>query len=440
MKFYDRTKELEKLRAIYNQSLSSARMTVLVGRRRIGKTMLMLEATKGQATLYFFVAKKSEVLLCQDFMAEIKMKLDYPIFGEITSFTAIFQLLMEISKARPFNLILDEFQEFQHINPSVYSDMQHHWDLNKGESKMNLYLCGSIFSLMNKIFENSKEPLFGRADNRIHLKPFSVSVLKQIMEENNPGYTADDLLAFYTFTGGVAKYIQYFVDNQALTFDRMVDCITDENSNFIHEGRSLLIEEFGKDYHIYFSILAAISQGNNSRSQMENALHQEIGGGYLTRLEKDYGIITRLRPIFSKSETKNIKYVLIDNFLTFWFRFIYKYSHFIESGSYDELRRIILRDYSTYSGKMLECYFRDLQKETGKSTLIGGYWDKKGENEIDLIAINEIDKTAIIAEIKCNPANLRMEKLLEKASSLIRNETQLQNYRIEYKGLSMRDM
>ena len=440
MRFYDRTLELAKLQTIYNQSLSGAKMTILVGRRRIGKTMLLLEATKGQPTLYFFVARKSEVLLCQDFVAEIESKLAHPIYGEIGSFTAIFKLVMELSKTRSFNLILDEFQEFMHINPSIYSDMQHHWDINKGDSKLNLFLCGSIFSLMTRIFENSKEPLFGRADNRIHLKPFHVSVLKEILQENNPRYTPEDLLAFYSFTGGVAKYIQLFVDNNALTFKRMVDFLTEENSPFIHEGRGILIEEFGKEYAIYFSILAAISQGNNSRSQMENALHQEIGGGYLTRLERDYGLIAKVRPIFSRSETKNIKYVLVDNFLTFWFRFIFKYSHFIESGSNGELKRIILRDYPTYSGKMLERYFHDQQKEIGKSTLIGGYWDKKGENEIDLIALNEIDKTALFAEIKCNPANLGMEKLVEKVAVLKLKEPWLREYRIEVKGLSPGEM
>jgi AAA+ ATPase superfamily predicted ATPase len=318
--------------------------------------------------------------------------------------------------------------------------MQHHWDINKNESKLNLFLCGSIFSMMHKIFENSKEPLFGRADNRIHLKPFQVSVLKQILKENNPAFTPDDLLALYTFTGGVAKYIQLFVDNRALTLESMIDFMTEENSPFIHEGRTLLIEEFGKDYNIYFSILATISQGNNSRSQMENALHQEIGGGYLTRLEKDYNIIAKLRPLFSKSETKNIKYVIIDNFLTFWFRFFYKYSHFIESGSLGELKRIILRDYSTFSGKMLERYFWDKEIEAGRSTIVGGYWDKKGNNEIDLIALNEIDKTAMIAEIKCNPANYRPEKLSGKVTALKLSESQLQNYQIEYKCLSLNDM
>jgi AAA+ ATPase superfamily predicted ATPase len=129
MKFYDREKELEKLETIRKQSLVSAKMTVVTGRRRIGKTALLLEATKGQPTLYFFIARKSEILLCQDFVAEIKQKLDYPIFGEITSFTSVFQLIMDISKKRSFNLIIDEFQEFYHINVSVYSDMQHYIDM-----------------------------------------------------------------------------------------------------------------------------------------------------------------------------------------------------------------------------------------------------------------------------------------------------------------------
>ncbi len=440
MKFHDRTAELNLLKKIHNQSLISAKMTVVVGRRRTGKTMLLLEATKSQPTLYFFVAKKSEVLLCHDFVDEITKKLDYPIFGEIISFTTLFKLLMELSKTKPFNLIIDEFQDFQGINPSIYSDMQHHWDVNKNDSKINLFLCGSIFSLMKKIFENSHEPLFGRADYRIHLKPFHTSVLKQILKENNPDYTPRDLLAFYTFTGGVAKYIQLFIDNQALTLEAMVDLMTNENSLFITEGKTLLIEEFGKDYSIYFSILTSIAQGDNSRSRMENALHQEIGGGYLTRLEKDYGLITKLRPVLAKSETKNIKYVLIDNFLTFWFRFIYKYSHFIESGGHEELKRIILRDYPTFSGKMLERYFWDQQRETGKNTLVGGHWDKKGENEIDLIALNEIDKTALIAEIKCNPENIRMEKLSEKVAALKLRETLLQDYQIKLKGFSMQDM
>lgn len=134
----------------------------MTGRRRIGKTQLLLKATEGQSTLYFFVARKAESFLCQDFAQEIKNKLDIPILGEVNSFGELFKYLMELSKTRSFNLIIDEFQEFYNIAPSVYSDVQHYWDVNKKQSKMNLLLSDSVNSLMHKIFQNSKEPLFGR--------------------------------------------------------------------------------------------------------------------------------------------------------------------------------------------------------------------------------------------------------------------------------------
>ena len=91
-----------------------------------------------------------------------KNKLDIPILGEVNSFGELFKYLMELSKTQSFNLIIDEFQEFYNIAPSVYSDVQHYWYVNKKQSKMNLLLSGSVNSLMHKIFQNYKEPLFGR--------------------------------------------------------------------------------------------------------------------------------------------------------------------------------------------------------------------------------------------------------------------------------------
>ena len=99
-------------------------MTVLIGPRRIGKTKLLFKATENKPTLYFFVARKTEKLLCQDFQEEIASVLGVPMLGEADSFRKLFAFLMELSKQRSFNLIIDEFQEFYNINPSVYSDMQ----------------------------------------------------------------------------------------------------------------------------------------------------------------------------------------------------------------------------------------------------------------------------------------------------------------------------
>ena len=258
MNFYDREQETEKLRKIASSSNENAQMTFVVGRRRIGKTMLLLKALPQENTLYFFVARKSEDLLCQDFILEIQRKLNVPVLGNVSRFADVFNFLMQVSESRQFNLVIDEFQEFYNVNSSVYGEMQHYWDVNKEKSKINLVLCGSINSLMHKIFENSKEPLFGRATAKITVKPFGIDVIKAILKDHNPQYTNEDLLALYLFTGGVAKYIQLLIDNHATTFEKMVDFIICEDSRFIDEGKNMLIEEFGKDYATYFSILSYI--------------------------------------------------------------------------------------------------------------------------------------------------------------------------------------
>jgi len=439
MRFYDREKEMQRLYEIREQSLENAQFTVITGRRRIGKTQMLLKDSGSLPTLYFFVSRKAEPLLCQDFQQEISDKLGTPLLGEVREFSKIFQFLMQLSAERPFTLIIDEFQEFLRINTSIFSDMQHYWDIHKEKSKINLLVCGSIYSLMHKIFEDYKAPLFGRATQFLHVKPFKISVLKEIMSENYSGFSPDDLLALYAFTGGVAKYVQLLIDNKAFTLKKMLNFIVKEDSQFIIDGKNMLIDEFGKDYTVYFTILSAIARGENTRGKIENTVGSEIGG-YLTRMEHDYGLITKNIPLFAKSETKNVHYTIEDNYLTFWFRFVYKYSHVIEIAQFDTLKQIIERDYATFSGKILERYFREKLIEQGGFTKIGAFWDKTGQNEIDLIALNELDKTALIAEIKRNEQHIRYNDLKEKAGNMMAKTGQMTGYNIEYKGLSLDDM
>lgn len=439
MKFYNREKEIAQLKEIQKLSHKNAQFTVVTGRRRIGKTLLLLNATAGQPTLYFFVARKAESFLCQDFQQEIMKKLGIPILGEVSSFGKVFEYLMVHSKGMSFNLIIDEFQEFHHIAPSVYSEMQHYWDINKDESKINLIVSGSVFTLMHKIFENSKEPLFGRCTQMMRIRLFETSVLKEILTDHFPSWTSEDLLALYCFTGGVAKYVQLFMDGGAYTKQAMIDLMIKEDSLFLLEGKNMLIDEFGKEYANYFTILSAIARGENTRGKIEAVVKREIGG-YLTKMERDYSLISKMIPIFSKVETKNVRYTIEDNFLTFWFRFIYKYSHIIEVRGFQELKEIISRDYSTYSGKILERYFRTKFIEEQNITMIGGYWDRKGETEIDLISVNELEKRAEIIEVKRNANNIELEKLKEKGYYFKRSTEKLKDYEVTFRGLSLSDM
>jgi hypothetical protein len=293
--------------------------------------------------------------------------------------------------------------------------------------------------MMTKIFRDKKEPLYNRQNRFMHIKAFKPSVLKEIMADYYPDYNNDDLLALYSFTGGVAKYVQLLVEDHALTVDSMIDSIISADSVFINEGRAILVEEFGKDYDSYFSILSSIASGHTRRSDIESLIGKEIGG-YLTRLEDDYGIIKKEIPLGAKHLSKNAVYTISDNFFTFWFRFIFKYGHMLEIGAYEQLRILIKRDYQTFSGRMLERYFYQKAVESGKYTILGRWWDRKGENEIDLIAANEIEKTAEIYEIKRQRKNINFTILDEKVNTMLPQVEIIKGCSVEALGLDMDDM
>jgi len=434
MKFYNRENELKKLKQIEDLSKTSAKMSVIVGRRRIGKTSLIKKALKKK--IYFFVSKKNETLLCEEFINIISDTLGIKILGEFKKFALLFEYFLELSTQQHFTLVIDEFQEFLYINNTIYSDMQNLWDSYKANSKMNLVLSGSIYSLMKKIFEDKKEPLFNRADMKIHLKPFSVITLQEILQDNYSDCTNEDLLSFYTLTGGVAKYVELFVTFQAFTLERQLDLIFEENSLFLEEGKNLLVEEFGKEYTTYFSILSLIALGKTARAEIENILQKDVGG-YLDRLEKEYSIIKRVKPIFAKEGGRVLKYEIEDNFFRFWFRFIYKYKSAIEIENYEYVKRIVQRDFSTFSGKALEKYFIQKLQLTHQYSTIGSHWERGNKNEIDIVAVDDENKKILIAEVKINPKKISIEKLKEKAKKL---EQKFINYEFEYKPYSLLDL
>lgn len=417
MKFYNRDRELSDLNKIYRQTADSARMTVITGRRRVGKTSLAMEFVRAHKHLYLFVSKKSEPLLCMEYLEEIRRLFDVPVVGDIKSFKDIFLLLIELSKKERFTLIIDEFQEFFNVNPAVYSEIQHLWDINKAKCRMNLICIGSIYSLMHRIFEEKKEPLFGRADRVLLLKPFPIRTIHEVLKDHG-SKTMKNLFDCYVLTGGMPKYLELLTANSALTFDAMLDFMLQTDSPFVGEGRNLLIEEFGKDYGTYFSILELISMGRTGRTEIEAMLEKEIGG-YLERLERDFGLISKYKPFNAKPNSRTQKYKIRDNFLNFWFRFIYRNQSAVETGNFGYVREVIQRDYPAYCGSLLEKCFQDLFGETQQFNRIGSYWERGNENEIDLVAVNDLKKTITLADIKLNSSKLNVDEVKRKAERLL---------------------
>ncbi len=305
MRFYNREEEIRLIRRTEEKSLSSACFTVIMGRRRVGKTTLLRKALEGKRYIYLFVSRTNEALLCDTFKKEITDKLSVPIYGTPTRFIELFELLVQHAAREHFTLVIDEFQDFERVNPSIFSDIQNLWDKYSPQAKINFIVCGSIYSLMKHIFEDRKEPLFGRLTSKFILKPFKTSVLIEIMQEYNPAFTPEDLLCLYTLTGGVAKYVSLLIDAGAFTKDSMIDFVTQSDSPLLTEGKDMLIQEFGRDYSTYFSILQLVASGCTRQSEIDSIIGKN-SGPYLKNLSEDYSLIRRQLPLLAKPGTTKI--------------------------------------------------------------------------------------------------------------------------------------
>lgn len=436
MRFYDREKEIAELRRIDALANKRAQFTVLMGRRRTGKTTLMTHAFEGEEYLYFFIGKKSEQMQCVEFQRQTERVLGLHIHGQVRTFATLLDEILVFSKERKVTVIIDEFQRLDDIGDGIISDIQHVWDKHQAEAHVHLIACGSIYSMMKRIFEDRREPLFGRKTARIDLKPFSTSTLKKILADHAPDYSPEDLLMLYAITGGVAKYVAQLMDDGCQTWEQMLHSVCQPSSIFVEEGTELLVGEFGRKFQIYYSILQLIASGMTSQAEIDGIIGKNTGR-YLDTLENEYSLISKRRPMWAKPSSKGVKYSIDDCFLSFWFRFVEGNRSLVELGKFELLEEAVRKEYTRYSGLVLERYFRQQYGEQERVTQVANWWDSKGENEIDLIAIEQLDRRATVAEVKRNPQKYDPKILNEKYSHI---KQHLRGYAVQLRGLSMEDM
>ncbi|MDR0523640.1 MAG: ATP-binding protein [Candidatus Methanoplasma sp.] len=434
MRFYAREEELEALERIRERSERSSAFTVLLGRRRVGKTALMVRSAEGRRSVYLFVSRVAEPLLCEK-MQKAAMEAGIEIAGSATRFRDLLKALMISSRSDPITVMIDEFQDLAHVNPAIYGEIQKIWDLYRDSSRINLIVSGSVHSMMTKLFEGAGEPLFGRATSKIEVRPFAIGTLKEILADHGGGGSPEDAVALYMLTGGVPEYVRALMDSGCRTAEDMVERAISADSVFLRDGRDLLVSEFGRDYRTYFSILQLIAGGRNRRSEISAALGVD-SGAYLRKLEAEHSLIRQSRPVFSERGGRNARWRISDMYLRFYFRFVLPNSDYVESGRLDLLARAVREGLDEYMGRALEDYFRQRIAEEETYTEIGGYWSRDGSVEIDAIVLNGFDGTADVIEIKKSRDRLDMRALAAKAEAL---GSLLDGYEVRLRGLSMDD-
>lgn len=448
MRFYGREEELATLRSFFKTVCQKeiSQMVTVIGRRRVGKTTLILKAFEEERlpVFYFFVERRtSEAELIQSWLNEISRIYQVEFPPTLKTIAELVSYLMTLSKSKPCVCIIDECQELNAVAPNTWSQLQKVWDLKKNQSQMLLVMSGSIISAMEDIFGNDSQPLYGRPSGQITMRPFAPAMIKKIVQTENPQATQEDVLMAYAMTGGVAKYLELFAETDSFSADKMLDYLCSMQGAWLRsEGDIYLANEFRSDAQTYFQILRAIADGANKWNEIESRINGVSQlSPYLSRLER-FGIIRKVQPVMQEGKRRTTKYFINDPYFLFWLSFITPLipKSMAEASDWQGMKKYCLDRLDTFLGRTLERWFIETYRRAYRWEIVGGWWDKNGQNEIDIVAINTSEEKIEFVEVKRNPGKYDESKLKLKATAFLRDNTKLADYEMSYRGLSIEDI
>ncbi len=415
MKFYGRNEEIKRLHKEFEKTELHSTIIVLTGRRRIGKTRLIFEAHKDKPSLYFFVGKKKIADLLKEWTTEMAAKIG-GVHGEFKDFSQFLDFLFHRAKEEKITVFFDEVQNFLSVYPGAFSDLQKYFDINRETSSLLLIFAGSSYSMLEKIFTGGAEPLFGRASEFIRLSYLPIHTQKEILKDGGL-YSGENLLHMFSVFDGVPRFYEEMLETGEKSFKGALHDLIVSKEFLWDEGINMMREEFGKDYAIYHSILAAIAVGKRSRNEIEQAMNGSAGG-YLKNLEDIYRMIRREKPVLSRTARGGVqRYYPADHFFEFWFRFMSRFQALREINRKDTAFEKIWGLLPEYEGYKFEALVKRIFIEMNpfdiEFTVVGRHWDRTGENEIDLVFLEEDSRTAFVVEAKRN-----LKKCLKKEEKI----------------------
>ena len=401
--FVDREQEMETLLNEYERSGSS--LVVLYGRRRVGKTTLISEFIKDKNALFFLASEESETQNCAAFKEKAADFIDNDLLrnADVKSWDTIFKTIMDAHHDSKPVIVLDEFQYLGKSNSAFPSIFQRIWEEILKNQEVMVILCGSLISMMESQTLAYDSPLYGRRTAQIRLRQIPFAYYHEFF----PDKSRKNLIEMYAVTGGVPKYIELFSESRDI-YTAIQKCVLNR-SGYLYDEPHFLLQQEVSEVGSYFSIIKAIAAGNSKLSAIASVL--EIKATSLTKYLKtliDLDILEREVPITEEKPEKSKRGLckIKDNYLRFWFAFVYPNRSFIESGhSRIVMNKIHKGLVTNHIGFVYEDVCRermwDLNAEDAwpfHFTKLGRYWDNKCE--IDITALDPEGRNLILGECK----------------------------------------
>jgi len=401
IRFIGRKQEMDTLETAWRAK--GAQFIVITGRRRVGKTRMMLEFIEGKDGIFYIAEDVSKKVQIDEFRFRIARYFEDD-FLEKTEIKEWRDLFSYMSKTMPADkrlyIAIDEFSYLIRNDPSILSALQILWDTFLSRTEVFLMVSGSLLGLMQESVLSHASPLYGRRTRDIMLEPMLFADSRVFL---SMGFK--EALKVYMSTGGVPEYLL-----RASAYNNADDFLKAEffstTGYFYREPYFMLSQEF-REVRKYFSILRAVAMGNTRPGDI--ATFSGMGSReiypYLENLIR-LGFLRRLTPI--RGNRKSGIYLLKDAMLDMWFYTVYPNRESIERGSFSPEKEEINRQ----MGKRFEMLVRgEIFGMFFDSSEIGTWWHR--EEEIDVVSIERGKREAIFAECKWRD-NVNAHKIVEE--------------------------
>ena len=403
--FIGRERELQVLNETYEKD--GFQMTVIYGRRRIGKSKLITEFIKGKKASYYVASKTSLDdnigKWGQQFIEDIYPDMEGIEFSDINNF---FKFVGNSCKHEKIILALDEIPYIAEADDSFLSLLQVAIDTILSKKNIYLIICGSAVSFMEREILNEKSPVFGRRSNQIFLKPFNYIDSAKFVSQ----YSHEEKAIVYGLTGGVAKYLTLFDDN--LTLDENIINNYFKPSGYLYEEPMNLLSQEFSTVNKYNEIIEVCANGANKLNEISTKTHMSTSaltynvGNLIT-----IGVLSKVTAITDEKNKKKTRYEITDGMYRFWYQFITKAKAAIEMDKGEVYyKKYVKPKLHDYMGEIFEYMCRYYILEKGLSgeikcmvTNVGKWWGNDHRNcptDIDVVGIDNTANTALIGECK----------------------------------------
>jgi AAA+ ATPase superfamily predicted ATPase len=407
----------------------AAQMLILYGRRRVGKTALLVHwmHQSRQRVLYWVATPSSADAQLKSFSQAVYnfAAPQLPATDDFTygSWDRAWQQVAWLAQNERLALFTDEFTYLLEVTPQLAGQLQNFWDHTLARSNLMLVLCGSHLGMMKREFLSYQAPLYGRASAQIHLRPLPFGITRAYF----PNYSAADRVALYSIFGGVPAYWERI--DQRLSVSKNILRQLLRPNNLMQSEPRLLLQDFVSNPHNYVAILTAIAHEARTPKEIEAAtgLPNVQVPKYLSVLAKA-GFVERKTSITGNPNARSGRHHVIDPYLRFYYRFLEKRQDQIALGIQEQALAEISRHMVDFIGTHTwEELCQEWTLRAGaKGALpflpdqVGSAWNR--QVQIDVAGINRMEKTLILGECRWGQTAIErpvLSSLIEKAKQIV---------------------